>query len=43
MKSLKRAAGIGILAGLTLTVTPAHAQNQGDALLQALTPVTDAM
>jgi len=43
MKSVKRAAGIGILAGLTLTTIPAIAQDQGEALLQALTPVTDAM
>lgn len=43
MMSLTRAAGIGILAGLTLTATPAIAQLQEEALLQALTPVTDAM
>lgn len=43
MMSFKRAASIGIIAGLTLTGTPATAQYTGHALLDALTPVTDAM
>ncbi len=43
MKSLKRAASIGIIAGLSLTAASTVAQQQGEALLQALTPVTDAM
>ncbi|MEX2332797.1 MAG: PQQ-binding-like beta-propeller repeat protein, partial [Pseudohongiella sp.] len=43
MMSLKQAGGIAILAGLTLGGASATAQNQGQALLDALTPVSDAM
>ena len=43
MTNLKRAAGIGIIAALTLAGTSATAQHEGQALLHAMTSVSDAM